>query len=495
MRILMLSWTYPANGSDPLAAALVTQGHDVTVVTRQDDAAPTPLDERVDGVRVIRAAEDLPVVPGPLPVVPRSPRHDLLAGTMAVNHALGRAVPAGERFDVIHAQSWRVAHAAIALKERFRVPLVATMRSTEAGRHQGYLPEPGNRSVHAVEWWLAAEASRVIVPSDYLGWEVGHLFGVPPERIDTVPLGIDAAPWKAPSRAVAAARLRFAGEGPLVVYAGRLAPEKGAQDLLAAAGQLRNRHPGTRFVIAGDGSHRAALIAEARRLKLHRAVSFPGQLDHDTLAAVFGAADAVVLPSRYEASGTIALEAAAAGAPLAVSSIGALASFVEPDVTGLRFAAGDVDAIVEATSELIGDPLVAQMLGARAREVVLERHSYAAVAARSAESYRLAKYSPSPHLPHEQRLVLVPPGNLLAGGPVLPSDYVSDGPDDVFELTALDEMADDAAWAAGVSAAREAVRAEAARRQSSLRDDAERETAARVASDALDVVLAATHRA
>jgi glycogen(starch) synthase len=357
-------------------------------------------------------------------------------------------------------------------------PLVVSLDSTEAGRHQGFLPDAASRAAHLREARTCAAATRVVVPTDYLAWEVAHLFGVPAERIDTVPVGLDVDRWRPATRAVWAARLRFAGEGPLVVYVGRMVPEKGVADLLAAATPLRNRHPGTRFVFVGEGPARAEFIAEAHRLKLDRAASFPGHLDHETLAALFGAADAVVLPSRDAASGTVAIEAAAVGAPLAVASIGALASFVEPGVTGLRFPVGDVDAIVEATSVLLGDPGLGQTLGARARVAVHERHSWAAVAARTVQTYAFAiaegAVEPLP-------VRAAPAGNVLAGEPAFAS-LVNDAAlfgEDVVELTAVDVRADDPAWTAGVEAARAAVRAEA-----------ERAAAARETAE-----LASTHRA
>jgi glycogen(starch) synthase len=501
MHILMLTWDFPptttvglTRQAAPLSAALVAAGHSVTVVTRHVAGAPSE-ELTVDGVRVLRAGADVPSGGEPL------------AWIMAVNHELARAATAGDaRYDLIHAFGWLVTHAAIALGEHLQRPLVATMHATEAGRNRGYLPEAANRSVHAIEWQLGAESVRVLVPSDYVGWEVGRLFDLPAERIAVVPLGVDAARWKAPSRDVAAARLRFAGEGPLVVYAGRLAREKGIKDLLAAAVQLRVRHPGTRVVVAGDGPQRGFLIEEASRLKLHRAVTFPGRLDRDTLAALLGAADAVVLPSRYQPNAAVALEAAAAGAPLAVSSTGALRSVVEPGVTGLRFPAGDVDAIVEATSTLIGDPLLGQTLGTRARQHIEERHAWPVVAARTIEVYRsaiaqapaFAAQRAEAQAPGGRRVVVVPPGNLLAGEPAYRSAP--------FELGAAteraftgggftdDEAIADAAWTAGVAAARAAVRAEAGRAEAA-REEAEREMAGRVASDALDIVLASTQRA
>jgi len=395
-----------------------------------------------------------------LMVDPSSP--SLQAALVARGHSITEDPADVFGYDVVHAFG-----PVSTLPSAPPAPLVVSVDSTEAAR-------------------TCTAATRVIVPTDYLAWEVAHHFGVPIERIDTIPAGLDVERWRPTSRDVGAARLRFAGEGPLVVYAGRMVTEKGVPDLLAAATELRNRHLGTRFVFVGEGPCRAEFIAEAHRLKLHRATSFPGHLDQETLAALFGAADAVVLPSRYAAGGTVAIEAAAAGAPLAVASIGGLAAFVEPGVTGLRFPVGDVDAIVETTSVLLGDPVLGQMLGARARLAVHGRHSRAAVAARTVETYAFAiaqgVVEPSPVPP-------VPTGNRLALASLVNDE--SQFGEDLVDLTALDAMAGDPAWTAGVEAARAAVRAEA-ERAAAARETAEREAVGRGAADALDVVLAST---
>ncbi|WP_432825306.1 glycosyltransferase [Dactylosporangium sp. CA-092794] len=429
MRVLMIAWDFPssvditASGDArhgriaALSTALVAGGHEVTVVSRHHP--DTPANETFGGVRVVRAA-----------ALPPFDDADL-GHTMAVNHLLAEAAirtAPPSAYEVIHAHDWLVTHAAVTLKEHFGIPFVATLQDTEAGRHQGYLPGETSRSVHSVEWWLGTEACRVIVPTEYLRWEVQHLFDVPAERVDVVPSGIDPDIWTAEPRAVLSARLRFAGEGPLIVYAGRLIAEKGVQDLLAAMPSIRERHPGTRAVVAGDGDYRGTLIEESRRLKLHRAVSFPGTLDQPTLAAVLAAADAFVMPSRYEPTGTVALEAAASGAALLVASTGGLASIVEHGVTGIRFPAGDPDGLADAVTALLQDPMLAQSLASRARQMVREHHSWRATAARTAAVYGAAiDESPAFEARRHAALVgsglpvvFVPPGNLLADPPAVP---------------------------------------------------------------------------
>jgi len=509
MRVLMISWDYPPSGAatgsqvGPVSEALAALGHAVTVVTRHGPGSGH------GDVRVVRAPDDPPSFPstsGPL------------AHTMAVNHTLTRtalAVADDRRFDVVHAAGWLVTQTAVTVKEHLGVPLVATMRATEAGRNRGFLPEETNRTVHSVETWLGAEAGRLLVPSDYMRWEVSRLFDVPPHRVDTVPLGIDPAQWTVPARVASAARLRFAGEGPLVVFAGRLAPEKGVGDLLTAAATLRLRHPGTRFVIAGDGPERSALIEQSRVLKLHRAVSFPGHLPQETLAGLFAAADAVVLPSRYEPAGTVALEAAAAGAPLAAASTGGHASLVEPGVTGLRFPAGDPRAIAESVSILLTDHVLARALADRARRAVLETHTFPVVAAATAAAYEAAIEESATFAARRgtartvraRRAAAVPAGNLLVGAPPVPtpspdavlatSQLLAAYDDATFDaamaVSATTDDDHDAAWAAGVRAGRAAVRAELDRAAAS-REALARDAAACAAAEAFDVLLAPTQR-
>ncbi|WDZ82519.1 glycosyltransferase family 4 protein [Micromonospora cathayae] len=389
-RILMLSWEYPpvlvgglGRHVHALSVALVAAGHEVTVVTRHSEGAP--LEEYADGVRIVRAAED----PVTFPLATDS----LLAWTMAFNHTLTRAaLRAAEtgRYDVVHAHDWLVAHTAMTMRDHLDVPLVSTIHATEAGRHQGWLPKEMNRTIHAVEHWLSNESGRVIVCSGYMRDEVTGLFDVPAGRVDVVPNGVEPHRWKAPVAAVAAARRRFAGDGPLVTFAGRLVYEKGVQHLLAGLPRLRDRHPGLRAVIVGDGPYRTELEAEVQRLGLAGTVSLPGFLGGTDLPAVMAASDCFAVPSIYEPFGMVALEGAAAGAPLAVAATGGLAEIVEPGVTGMTFRPQDPDGLSEAVHALLSDTDRARALARRARVMVHEQYGWSAIAHRTAASYATA---------------------------------------------------------------------------------------------------------
>jgi glycogen(starch) synthase len=310
MRVLMVSWEYPpvivgglGRHVHALATELAAAGHDVVVVCRRPagtDAATHPtLDSVVGGVRVLAVAED----PAHLEF-----ERDLISWTLAMGHAMLRAALtrlADWRPDVVHAHDWLVAHPAIAMADVLGVPLVATIHATEAGRHGGWLSARLSRQVHSVEWWLTHRADALITCSAAMRAEVAELFELDPAPISVLHNGIAPQRWRATPTAVAAMRAQHGSDGtPLLLHFGRLEYEKGCQDLIAALPQIRQAHPGSTILVAGTGRAAAMLIETARRHRVLRSVSFLGHVPDDDLPALIAAADAVVLPSRYEPSGS-----------------------------------------------------------------------------------------------------------------------------------------------------------------------------------------------
>jgi glycogen(starch) synthase len=399
MHVLMLSWEYPpvvigglGRHVPALAGRLAAQGHDVVVLSRQPDntdAVTHPsTDEVIDGVRVVRVAEDPPHLEF---------ARDLVAWTLGMGHAMvraGLALVRGWRPDVVHAHDWLVAHAAIALAADAGVPLIATIHATEAGRHSGWLSDTLNQQVHSVEWWLANAADEVITCSSAMRAEVAQLFDLDTEAITVLHNGIEPHRWRRVRRAdLQAARSRHAPDGaPLLLFFGRLEWEKGVQDLLAALPRIRATHPGARLVIAGEGRHAAPLVEQARRLRVRRAVHFSGHLPDSELAALLAAADAVVLPSRYEPFGLVALEAAAAGAPLVASTVGGLGEVVRDGETGLAFAPGDVDGLARAVRTVLDGPLPARRRAATARRRLGTDFDWNTIATGTAQLYTRARH-------------------------------------------------------------------------------------------------------
>jgi glycogen(starch) synthase len=174
------------------------------------------------------------------------------------------------------------------------------------------------------------------------------------------------------------------------VFSGRLEWEKGVHTLLDALPAVRRRVPGVRLVIAGRGSKVDEMRAQVRRLRLGRAVTFAGWLPEAELHALVAAADCAVVPSLYEPSGLVALEAAALGTPLAVARTGGLAEFVVDGATGWTFTPGDVRELAAAVEQaLTSTDAQRRARGAKAR--LRAEFTWETIAAQTTEVYRRAR--------------------------------------------------------------------------------------------------------
>ena len=147
---------------------------------------------------------------------------------------------------------------------------------------------------------------------------------------------------------------------PEILYAGRLSPEKGVEDLVAAAA-------GMKLVVAGDGPLR------------RRVPGALGLVRHDELQQLYGRAAVVACPSRREGFGVACLEAMAHGRPVVATNVGGLRDLVVEGETGLVVPPGDPAALRAALARLLADPDLRRTLGAGGRRRAQERFSWAAV--------------------------------------------------------------------------------------------------------------------
>ncbi|MEV5649654.1 glycosyltransferase family 4 protein [Nocardia sp. NPDC052254] len=394
MKILMVSWEYPpvvvgglGRHVHHLAVELAAAGHEVVVLARRPmgtDATTHPTHTFIeDRVLVVAVAEDPPAFDF---------GEDMLAWTLAMGHAMVRAgialskpgIADGWTPDVVHAHDWLVAHSAIALAEHYDVPLVSTIHATEAGRHSGWVSGRVNKQVHSVEWWLARESDALITCSASMQDEVDSLYGPGLVPVTVIRNGIDVGAWTFRDRSPRSGP-------PRLLYVGRLEYEKGIQDAIAALPRIRRAHPGTTLTIAGVGTQFEWLRERARVHRVARAVNFAGRLDHTELLGWLHGADAIVLPSRYEPFGIVALEAAAAGTPLVTSTAGGLGELVVDGITGASFEPADVSGLVEAVTAVLDDPTAAQQRAYAAHQRLTADFAWDVVAAETIQVYQAAK--------------------------------------------------------------------------------------------------------
>jgi glycosyltransferase involved in cell wall biosynthesis len=246
----------------------------------------------------------------------------------------------------------------------------AGIRATVSSRHDNN-PFRRGRLVRALNRRAMRDATRIVAISHALSDFVVEVEGADRSSVVTIHYGLD--PWPLAGGSVAATRaaLGCPEEGPLIGVAGRLIEQKGIDVLLDAYPSVVARHPAAHLVIVGDGHLRAALAVRAARLNLDGRVTFAGWIPD--ARSVMPACDVMVMPSRWEGFGLVALEAMIASRPLVASDVDALPEIVQHGATGLLVAPGSASALAAAINSLLDRPEWAASLGAAGRRRAVER--------------------------------------------------------------------------------------------------------------------------
>jgi glycosyltransferase involved in cell wall biosynthesis len=395
MRVVALTHVFPREPDDPSAPFLLTwaqavrdAGVDLVVVAPHDAGLPPRHVVAGVPVRRVRYAPDalerlayrgemhrIALRPSGPPVLA-----GLLGGTAV---ALRRIVAAG-RPAVVHVHWW-IPGAVIARLARLAVPVMCTVHGTDVALIEDRPP------LRPLARWAFNGAARVEAVSTDLAGRLEAAAGRRADAVNPMPLrcvsplpdeGLNGVRHTSPAAAPAVPGFSDErGDALRVLAVGRLIPEKGFADLIAAAARL---HQPVRVTVVGDGPERAALEDLAWRLGIE--ARFPGRLSPEGLRAAYGSADVVAQPSRREGFGLVAAEALVAGVPVvATDSGGARDVLPRTDLV----AVGDIDALAARLDAIAADPQARERARrSGARQHLLERLAPAAAAARTIAGYR-----------------------------------------------------------------------------------------------------------
>ena len=321
-----------------LGPALVERGHEVGVLTSHG-YMDLPDSETIDGVRIERA-------PFTEALVAEDPRM-VLAGIRRSAAFLRDFAP-----DLVHLHfSDAVVFFYLRSAAAHPAPLVITFHLS---------PPPEVHDAHGALREALGRAARITAVSQAtLDDVLAHATGGG-ELASVIPSGVDPPPGDPTPPPE---------DPPVVGAAGRLVPEKGFDILVDAVPELRERVPGVRVRIGGDGPEREALAARAERLGVADSVELPGWLEPGEINAFFGRASVAAVPSRWQEPFAItALQAKMAGRALVASRVGGLPEMIEDGRTGLLVEPEDAGALTGALAELLLDPGRGAAMGLAARE-------------------------------------------------------------------------------------------------------------------------------
>lgn len=375
MKILMLTWEYPprivggiARVVHDLSKRLIKDGHEVTVVTYKEGDLPDYENDK--GVKVYR--------------VPNFEinLNNFIDWVMQLNFNLiakaSEIIAKEGKFDVIHAHDWLVTYSAKTLKNSFEIPLVATIHATEAGRNGGIHDET-QRYINDSEWLLTYEASEVIVNSSFMKSEIQRLFGLPYDKINVIPNGLNMTAFSGLEKDYGFRRQYAADNEKIILTMGRMVYEKGIQHLIAAMPKILANYHDAKLVVVGKGGMIDDLKMQADALGISQKVYFAGFLNSRKVP-IYQCSDIAVFPSTYEPFGIVALEAMLAGIPTVVSDVGGLGEIIKHGINGMKSYAGNPNSIADSILELLYNPELCANITKTAKAEVKENYNWTKIA-------------------------------------------------------------------------------------------------------------------
>lgn len=270
--------------------------------------------------------------------------------------------------DVLHANYWLSGVVGHRVKHRLDLPLVSTFHTLARVKAETGDPEPDRR--------IEAEA-EVIGCSDVIlansveeRAQLVRLYGADRDRIEIVPPGVEHAFFAPGDRDGARRAVGLPESAPLLLFVGRIQPLKGLDVAIGALAEMADER--ARLVVVGgpSGGEGEAELARVRALAgalgVADRITWVAPQPHHLLSTWYRAADVVVVPSRSESFGLVALEAAACGTPVVAAAVGGLRTLVDHGRTGLLVDDRDPTAFAAAVAEVLADPATAAAMGAAA---------------------------------------------------------------------------------------------------------------------------------
>lgn len=226
---------------------------------------------------------------------------------------------------------------------------------------------------------LALQSDRFVATNREIVQEL-IAAGVPADRITQLPNGVETDSISAKANYDLHDTVRL-------IFVGRLHQQKGLDVLFTAFQQLLKKRPhlNLQLQLLGDGPLREDLLAQAQQLGIASQVEFVGMTEQ--VFDYLQQADIFILPSRSEGQSNALLEAMACGLPVIVSDIPANLEVIENEKNGLRFGAGNPDALANTVTLVLDSAELRERLGRAARQTIEIHYSLDSTADRYISLY------------------------------------------------------------------------------------------------------------
>lgn len=366
-----------------LSLGLIQAGHQVVVLTYTPDQPGTLRQPGLEVHFIPSSASDSGSVA----------RLSIVQGILALNDdmaAYGAKLIAGQdrRPDIIAYFNFGTFRAASRLGEMFGVPVVGhiSFLIDPTERWWGQTPDP---EMVAEERYLYGKSDELITVSRSMRSLINQKHGLPECKIHLIHNGLNPEPFMRQAvnrnKIKKLRQITAPAKEKIIVFAGRLNPQKGISALFESAARVVEEYPDVRYLIAGEadsqgyGQQVQAMFAQYGSLK--NRVKFLGKVPREHLAILYRVADLAVMPSVYEPFGYVAIETMAAGVPAIATDQGGFQDIIQHGETGLLvpvreeasgLRAVDVEQLAQAQVLLLRDEAMAKSIGAAGQQHVLK---------------------------------------------------------------------------------------------------------------------------
>jgi len=269
--------------------------------------------------------------------------------------------------DVLHANYWLSGLVAHRIKHELDLPFVSTFHTLARVKAEGGDMEPEWRERAEAEIISCADAICVSCTEEQR--QFLRLYGQPAGKIEIIAPGVEHAFFAPGERGGARNALGLPQDAPVLLFVGRIQPLKGP-DVAVRALAAMNRPDALLLVVGGasgqeGGSEMAHVQRLVTELGVEGQVRFIEPQPHHILSTYYRAADAVIVPSRSESFGLVALEASACGIPVVASAVGGLLTLVDHGDNGFLVEDRDPELFAAYLNDILDHPDMAASMGQR----------------------------------------------------------------------------------------------------------------------------------
>ena len=325
-------------------------GHAVDIFTRLTGPENGMIIHLYNNVRLIYLRA------GQIRAVPKSDIYTLLPDLYNTFEIFCRRE--GVVYDLIHSHYWLSGKVGEYAGQKWDLPHFITFHTLGAVKNIIEGVEKASDIRVTCERQLASSCHRIIASTEK---EIEYLetyYDVPHQSVGLVPLGVNLDLFRPLNKPASRRKLGLNPNELHLLYVGRFVPSKGADRLLEMMSQLKDNRMYRLHIIGGEDQHTssALMLRElAHQYNVQDRVNFLGRVAQEKLPDFYSAADLLIVPSRYESFGLVALESLACGTPVVATRVGAMEKILMKEKNGQLVGHGTPRLLAEGIETILSN--------------------------------------------------------------------------------------------------------------------------------------------